>query len=134
MSTQRTSSTGNAWATGLVVFASALLVTAGLFQFIQGIVAIADDQFFVSTRNYTFQFDTTAWGWIHLVLGIVLVLTGAFLFTGAAWARVVGVLIAVLSMLANFLWLPYYPLWALLVIALDVLVIWALTTYDPDRL
>ena len=134
MSSQRSSSTGNAWATGTVVFAAALLLTSGLLQVIQGIVAIADDEFFVATRKYTFQFDTTAWGWIHLLIGIILVLTGFFLFTGAAWARIVGVLIAVLSLIANFLWLPYYPLWAIVVIAVDLLIIWALSTYDPDRI
>jgi hypothetical protein len=133
MSTQRSSSTGNAWATGVAIFAAVLLLTAGLFQVVQGFVAILDDEFFVHTRKYTFEFDTTAWGWIHLIIGIVLVLTGFFLFTGAAWARIVGIAVAVLSLLANFLWLPYYPFWAIVVIALDVLVIWALSTYDPER-
>ena len=84
------------------------------------------------TAKYTFEFDTTAWGWIHLILGIVLALTGFFLFTGAAWARIVGIAVAVLAMLANFLWLPHYPFWAIVLIALDVLVIWALSTYDPE--
>jgi len=133
MSTQRNSTTGNAWATGVAIFAAALLLTAGLFQIVQGFVAILDDEFFVHTSKYTFEFDTTAWGWIHLIIGIVLVLTGFFLFTGAAWARIVGIAVAVLSMLANFLWLPYYPFWAIVVIALDVAVIWALSTYDPER-
>jgi len=132
MSTQRNSTTGNAWATGVAIFAAALLLTAGLFQIVQGFVAIVDDEFFVRTAKYTFEFDTTAWGWIHLILGIVLALTGFFLFTGAAWARIVGIAVAVLSMLANFLWLPHYPFWAIVLIALDVLVIWALSTYDPE--
>jgi hypothetical protein len=134
MSTQRSSSTGNAWATGVAIFAGALLLTAGLFQVFQGIVAIVDDEFFVSTRKYVFEFDTTAWGYIHLIIGIVLVLTGFFLFSGATWARIVGITIAVLSMLTNFLWLPYYPLWALVVIALDVLVIWALSSYETEQI
>ena len=84
-----------------------------------------------SPLRYTFAFDTTTWGWIHLVLGIVLALTGFFLFTGREWARVVGVMVAVLSIFANFLWLPYYPLWAIVVIAVDVLVIWAITSFEP---
>ena len=132
MSTQRNSTTGNAWATGVAIFAAALLLTAGLFQIVQGFVAIVDDEFFVRTAKYTFVFDTAAWGWIHLILGIVLALTGFFLFTGAAWARIVGIAVAVLAMLANFLWLPHYPFWAIVLIALDVLVIWALSTYDPE--
>ncbi len=130
MSGQR-SAASNPWATGVAVFAAAMLLTAGVFQIFQGIVAVADDEFFVNTPRYTFAFDTTTWGWIHLVLGIVLALTGLFLFTGREWARVVGVMVAVLSIFANFLWLPYYPLWAIVVIAVDVLVIWAITTFDP---
>jgi hypothetical protein len=116
----------------VAIFAAALLLTAGLFQIVQGFVAIVDDEFFVRTAKYTFEFDTTAWGWIHLILGIVLALTGFFLFTGAAWARIVGIAVAVLAMLANFLWLPHYPFWAIVLIALDVLVIWALSTYEPE--
>ncbi len=99
----------------------------------QGIAAVASDDLLVIGVEYTYQFDTTAWGWIHIVLGVVLVISAIGLMTGATWARVVAVCIAALSILANFLWLPYYPLWSILIIALDVVVIWAVTTWDTAR-
>lgn len=122
------STAARAWATGGMVFAATIMLTLGIWQIIVGIAAIAEDDFFVVAPNYTYEIDTTAWGWIHLALGAVVAVTGFFLFTGAAWARVVGIGLAILSAIANFLFLPYYPLWALLVIALDVFVIWALAT------
>jgi hypothetical protein len=115
------------WAIGGITFAATMLVLIGIFQAIAGLVAIFDDDFYVVTQNYTFDLDTSAWGWIHLLLGIILVLVGYFLFAGAAWAGVTAIVLAVLSAVANFFFIPYYPFWAILVIALDVWVIWALT-------
>jgi hypothetical protein len=115
------------WAIGGITFAATMLVLIGIFQAIAGLVAILDDDFYVVTQNYTFDLDTSAWGWIHLLLGIILVLVGYFLFAGAAWAGVTAIVLAVLSAVANFFFIPYYPFWAILVIALDVWVIWALT-------
>ena len=94
---------------------------------IAGLVAIFDDNFYVVTRNYTFDLDTTAWGWIHLLLGILLVVTGFGLFNRSPWAGVTAIFLAGLSAVANFFFIPYYPFWAILVIALDVWVIWSLT-------
>lgn len=110
-----------------ISFAACLLILIGFFQIIAGISAIADDEFFVVTRNYTFDLDTTAWGWIHLLLGILLLATGFGLFSRATWAGVTAIFLAGLSALANFFFIPYYPFWAILVIALDVWVIWAIT-------
>ena len=115
------------WAIGGTVFAGVILILVGCFHAIQGLVAIFDDQFFVVTSNYTFKFDTTAWGWIHLLGGILLVFAGAYVFSGATWARIVGMTVAVLSAVVNFFFIPYYPFWALLIIALDIWVIWALS-------
>jgi hypothetical protein len=114
------------WATGGLVFAAVMMIIVGLYQAFMGIAAIAKDSFFVIAPNYLYDVDTTAWGWIHLLLGILIVLAGFFLFRGATWARVVGIALAGLSAIANFFFLPYYPLWSLLVIAFDVFVIWAL--------
>jgi hypothetical protein len=72
------------------------------------------------------------WGWIHLVIGLAAVFAGFGLFSGRVWARTVGVLVAGLSIIANFAWLPYYPGWAVLIIAFDVFVIWALTAHGRD--
>jgi hypothetical protein len=104
-----------------------VLTLIGAFQVIAGLAAIIDDEFFVVARNYTFDVDTTAWGWIHLLLGVLLIVTGFGLFGRAAWAAVAAIFLASLSAIANFFFIPYYPGWAILIIALDVWVIWSLT-------
>jgi hypothetical protein len=115
------------WAVGGITFAAVMLVTIGIFQIVAGLVAIIDDDFYVIGRNYTFDLDTTAWGWIHLLIGILLLAAGYGLFAGATWAGVTAIVVAVLSAVANFFFIPYYPFWSLLIIALDIWVIWALT-------
>ncbi|MGW5153113.1 DUF7144 family membrane protein, partial [Rhodococcus koreensis] len=90
-----------------------LLVTVGVLEFFQGISAIAKDEVIVTGVEYTFKFDVTAWGWIHLVLGVIVAGVGAALFTGADWARVAATAICAVSIFVNFLWLPYYPWWAI---------------------
>jgi hypothetical protein len=114
-------------AAGGYVFAGVILIVIGCFHAIAGLVAIFDDGFYVVSANYTFNVDTTAFGWIHLLAGLLVAAAGFALFSAATWARVVGVLFASLSALANFFFIPYYPFWAILIIALDIWVIWALT-------
>ncbi len=126
MTTQGT--TARAWARGGLVFAGTVMVIIGIFHAITGIAAIIQDNFFVVGPNYAYEIDTTAWGWIHLGVGVLIALTGFAIFTGATWARWLGIFFAVVSAVANFFWLPYYPLWALVIIALDIFVIWALAT------
>jgi hypothetical protein len=115
------------WATGGLIFAATVMSMVGIFQAIVGLVAIIDDEFFVVTRNYTFDVDTTVFGWIHLVIGVLVAGAGFLLFTGNRGAAVVAIFLASLSAVANFFFIPYYPFWSLLVIALDVWVIWSLT-------
>ncbi|MFJ8622684.1 hypothetical protein ACIRD3_07535 [Kitasatospora sp. NPDC093550] len=122
------------FASGWTIFAGVMLIAGGIMAIFEGISAITKDDLIVVTRNYVYQMNTTGWGWIHLILGIVIVLAGAALFSGATWARAVGIVVAALGMIANFLWLPYYPFWAIVLIAVDAFVIWALcvgTTRKP---
>ncbi len=119
-------------AVGLTVFAGVMMIMIGAFHVIQGLVALFNDEFFVVGQQWTFKFDLTQWGWIHLLGGIIVALAGFALFTGAVWARTVGVVVVGISAVANFMWLPYYPVWAIAVIALDVFVIWALTAHGRD--
>ncbi|MGW5421124.1 DUF7144 family membrane protein [Streptomyces sp. NPDC003943] len=112
--------------TGWTVFAAVMMIFGGAMAIFEGIAAIAKDDLIVITRDYTFKMNTTGWGWIHLILGILIVLAGIALFSGAMWARVVGIALAGLGMLANFLWIPYYPFWAIMLIVIDAIVIWAL--------
>nr|WP_243766934.1 hypothetical protein [Streptomyces sp. GC420] len=102
------------------------MVFGGIMALLQGIAAIAKDDVFVATDDFVYKFNLTGWGWVHLVLGAVVVVAGAALFTGATWARVAGVVLAGLSMVANFVWLPYAPLWSIALIAVNGFIIWAL--------
>lgn len=122
----------SAWAMGYATFAAIVLVIGGVFQAMAGLVGIAEDQFFVVGEKWVFEFDATTWGWIHLVIGVSLVLAGFGIFTGNVLARTVGVVVAGLSAIANFMWLPYYPVWSIVIIALDIAVIWALTAHGRD--
>ncbi|MET9731216.1 hypothetical protein ABZZ79_11300 [Streptomyces sp. NPDC006458] len=126
------SESSSAAAGGLVIFAAVMLFISGVLGIFRGIMAIADDDVFVSTPNYVFKFDLTSWGWIHLILGVVAVLVSIGLFSAAVWARVIGVGIAGLLLIVSFLSIPYYPLWSITLIALYALVIWALCVVKRD--
>jgi len=115
-------------AVGLILFASFMMFLVGVFQAFTGLAAIINDQFLVATHEYLFQFDRTTWGWIHLILGLVVAGAGVGLMGGATWGRAVAIVVALGSAISMFAFLPHYPLWALIVIALDVAVIWAVAT------
>jgi len=117
---------------GAVAFAGVMLIMVGFMQLIEGVVALMNDNFYVKTQNYVFQFDVTAWGWIHILLAILVAAAGFGLFTGAMWARTVAVIAASASLIANFAWLPHYPIWGLALMALDVFIIWAVTVHGRD--
>ena len=119
-------------AIGWMAFAAVMMIMGGIWWIIAGIVALVNDAFYVVGQEYIFQFDTTTWGWIHLLLGIVVLLAGFYLFSGAVWARIVGVIIAVLWALVAFAWMPWYPVWGIMFIAVSVFVIWALTAHGRD--
>ncbi|WP_030191008.1 DUF7144 family membrane protein [Streptomyces violaceorubidus] len=114
------------WATGLTAFAAVMLFLAGLLTLFRGIMAIAEDDVFVTTPNYVFQFDLTGWGWVHLALGAVAMVVSVGLLKASLWARVTGVAIAGLVIIANFLSLPYYPVWSVVMITISGFIIWAL--------
>ncbi|TJY70516.1 hypothetical protein E4J89_06855 [Arthrobacter sp. CAU 1506] len=122
----------NVAAAGTILFGGIIMIVAGAFHIIQALVALFNDQFYVAGEEYIFHFDLTSWGWIHLLGGIILVLGGIFLFRGAMWARILAVVLASLSAILNFMWLPYYPLWGIIIIVLDVLIIWAVLAHARD--
>ena len=125
-------STKSEVAAGTSIVAAVVLATVGVLQVFQGIAALARDEVFVVGIEYVYKFDLTTWGWIHLILGVVVVLVGVALFTGATWARICAIILLALSIVANFLWIPYYPWWSLTVIALAILAIWGLAAWTPD--
>lgn len=130
--TPGTSHSDRAMAAGGTLFAGFMLFTLGVLAILQGIAAIAKDNVIIRTPNYTYKFDFTTWGWIHLILGALAVVVGIGLLAGAEWARFAGIALAVLNIIANFMWLPYLPIWSIVLIAIDVFIIWALAAYRPD--
>jgi hypothetical protein len=120
------------WAIGWTWFAGLMMVMIGFWHAIAGLTAIIDDEFYTRTPNYLLKFDVSTWGWIHLLLGILILLAGFALFSGAVWARSLGVILAVVSAIAAFGWLPYYPVWGIIIIVVAVTVIWALTVHGRD--
>jgi hypothetical protein len=120
------------WASGLTVVAATFLIIAGVWHLIAGFAAVVHDNVYVATPQYIYSFDLTAWGWIHILLGVLLIVAGFAVMKGQMWARVVGIVMACLSMIANFLFLPHYPLWSILIIVLDAAIIWALASYRRD--
>ena len=129
---RRASRETSGWAVGLILFAAIMMIMVVVFQALQGLIAIFENEFYAATRNYIFKFDATTWGWIHLILGLIVAFAGWGLLSGRTWARVLAITLAVLSAIANFLFIPYYPFWSLLLITLDVLVIWALAAHGGD--
>ncbi|WP_042421425.1 DUF7144 family membrane protein [Streptacidiphilus anmyonensis] len=121
------------WAVGAVVFAAVLLLVNGVLGILQGASAVSKDKVFVSTPHYLYKFDLTGWGWIHVVLGIIAILVGLGLLADQGWARWTGVAIACLSLIAQFLWLPYYPFWSVVMMGIDVFIIWGLTSHRRVR-
>ncbi|MFC8227094.1 hypothetical protein [Streptomyces sp. NPDC057287] len=127
--TSRPSDPGGPWAAGGVMFAGVVLLVDGILSIVKGIAGIASDEVYTRISNYTFKFDITTWGWIHLVLGVILVFVGWGILKGTAWAWGVGIGLAALNLIANFVWLPYQPVWAIISVALDTFVIWALCAH-----
>ena len=118
---------------GMILFTGIVMIVGGIYHGLSGFAAVLRDQVYVNTPNYTYEFDLTAWGWTHLVLGLVLAVTGIAVIQNRAWARATGIALAVLSLVANFLFLPYYPFWSIMIILMDVGIIYGLATSLRDE-
>jgi hypothetical protein len=119
-------STKHLIAYGTTGFAGVMLATVAVFQILEGISAIAKDDIYLSGVNYVYEFDISTWGWIHLILGIVAFATGLGIIFRQMWGQLAGIAIACLGCLASFSFLPYEPVWSLIIVAFNVLVIWGL--------
>ncbi|MXG26684.1 hypothetical protein GRQ63_13465 [Streptomyces sp. YIM 132580] len=107
------------------------MLCQGVVAALQGIAALGDSDVYGTVGDYLYRFSLTSWGWIHLALGVCAAITGAELLKGAGWARVAGIVFASLALFAQFLFLPYAPVWSVLMIGVDIFVIWALSAYRP---
>ena len=117
---------------GVTVFAGVVLATLASLQILQGLAAVLKDDVYVRGVEYTYKFDVSTWGWIHLLIGVIGVAVGFGILYGQVWATVGGLAIAVVSALSQFMFMPYYPFWSMLLIFMDIVVIWALATTLGD--
>ena len=121
--------TKQAVAAGATIGTAALLGVVGVLAVLQGLAAILRGPTFVIGFEYVYKIDANGWGWIHLILGAGAIAVAVGLFTGKTWAAVAAIVVAGLSIILNFMWLPYYPWWSIIVIALDVFIIWSVGTW-----
>jgi hypothetical protein len=121
-----------AWV-GFVLFGGIMLFMMGGFQVIEGFVALFKEDYYLVTRSgMIVSIDYTSWGWTHLLIGLVAIATGIGVLLGQMWARVLGIIVAVISALVNIAFLPAYPIWSTIIIAVDVLVIYALAVHGGE--
>ena len=139
-STRHSTSTGTTGWVGWIVFGGVMMLMLGTFHAIQGLVALFRDEYYLVGQNgLTVHVDYTAWGWVHLIAGVLIVAAGAGVLAGQMWARVIGVMLAFASAIVNIGFLAAYPIWSTMMVVLDVLVIWALIVHgsevrDPDAM
>lgn len=117
---------------GWVYFAALMLLFAGIFQLISGLTALLNRTFYAVSDSTIVVFDIATWGWVHLLLGLLLVCTGVALFSGSAWARAIAVVLASLNFIAQFAFIGTYPLWSIIIMILDLIVIYALTVHGSE--
>ncbi|HVW43374.1 MAG TPA: hypothetical protein VHC18_18700 [Amycolatopsis sp.] len=117
---------------GWIWFAGAMMILLGVFNVIEGLVALFNDKYYVLGPEGLLVFDITGWGWVHLIIGALAVVAGFALFTGALWARITAVVLAAVNAIAQLTFLSAYPVWAIIVIALDVVVIWAIIVHGDE--
>lgn len=112
--------------TGWVTFASVLLIISGLLHLMEGLVALFNNNVYLVTEKALIAFNFTAWGWIHIILGIILLTAASSVLVGGYWGRTIGVIVAIFSIVANMSFMSSYPIWSLIMIAIDVFIIYAL--------
>jgi hypothetical protein len=123
----------NQFAIGWAAFSAIIMIMLGAWWMIAGFAALFDDsELFVATSDWAFKLTAPTWGFIHILLGAVLLAAGIGIFRGAEWARIVGAVVAVIGGIVAFAWLPWFPLWAVVYIAGSVAVVWALTVHGAD--
>ena len=114
---------------GWATFAGVLMVVTGLFQMVAGFVALFKSDLYIATESNLFLFDYSQWGWVHIVIGLILALSAASLFAGQLWGRAVAITLAILSALANFGFIWAYPVWSVMIIVMDMLIIYGVAMH-----
>jgi predicted phage tail protein len=130
----RRAGAATALASGPLLFAALMLIAGGAFQVLEGTAALIRGSYFTVASSYPYRANVTAWGWIHVILGIVLIAVSVWVLGGSVAARFTAMALAVVSAVVHFLYIPYQPIWAVLIIVVDVAVIWALAGFETERI
>ncbi len=117
---------------GWIYFAAFMLIAIGFFQTILGFTALLNDEWLVSVGGTLLLLDYTTWGWVHLILGIVSMVAGTGLFNGSTWARVIAIILVLFNFLAQFAFVSVYPIWSIIIMVVDVLILYALTVHGRE--
>ncbi|WP_377273284.1 hypothetical protein [Peterkaempfera sp. SMS 1(5)a] len=128
---QRPASTDTGWVTGPYLFGGLALELSGTLSILMGAAGIARSNIFASSQ-YAYQFDLTAWGWIHVVIGIALIAAGVGVLAGRSWGRGAGIALGAVSLVTQFMFVPYYPLWAITLMMLDLVAVWTLSRFSAS--
>jgi len=118
--------------TGWITFAAIMMIIAGSLNALYGLIAVINDEWVVWGNRANLYLDISQWGWTHLVIGLIVLFAGIGLFSGRMIARIIAIIVAGLSLIANFFFIPAYPLWAIAIVVIDLLVIWALTAHGSE--
>lgn len=117
---------------GWIYFAGFMMLLVGFFQIMLGLVALLNSDFYTAVNGTLVVWDFTTWGWIHLIGGVVVLLTGMSLFSGSHWARILAIILVALNLLSHFVFLSAYPVWSIAVMVIDVFIIYALTVHGKE--
>jgi len=132
MTTTQVTQTDTVRGVGGSVFAGTLMIIGGFFWAFEGLAGVVNGGFFRPVADY-YTISGTTWGWVHLVLGILVLIAGFAVIAGQTWARILGIILVSISAGLNFIFIPWAPFWALTIIAIDIWVIYALSVYRPTN-
>ncbi|HPE11680.1 MAG: hypothetical protein H6524_11970 [Actinobacteria bacterium] len=118
--------------TGWVVFAGVMMIMGGILWAIVGLVALFNSDWVVFGKEGALWIDVTGWGWIHLILGLLMTLAGFLVIQGNMFGRTVAVILAMLSIVINFVWLPVYPIWSIVIITIDIFILYAVMVHGRE--
>jgi hypothetical protein len=117
---------------GWIFFAGFMMILSGFFNVLAGISALFNDTWFVTTPSNFLFFDLTTWGWYHLIVGFIVLMAGFSVMKGSMWARVVGVMVSIVSAVGAMAMVNVYPIWSILFLTVDLLIIYALTVHGGE--
>ena len=117
---------------GWVYFGGLMMVLLGALHAMAGLVALFKDEVFVLGDRGVWILDITSWGWIHLIAGVVILMAGLAVMSGKMWGRVIGIILGILAAVANFAFIPVYPIWSIVMMTLSVLVVYAMVAHGAE--